>query len=76
MSRKAYEMVPIWEKSNLSLEEAMSYTGLDEKTLRKLSDGIYNSFVLWAGRRRLLKREMLEEYLENEVSAENEENQE
>ena len=47
-----------------------------EKTLRKLSDGIYNSFVLWAGRRRLLKREMLEEYLENEVSAENEENQE
>ena len=76
MSRKAYEMVPIWEKSNLSLEEAMSYTGLDEKTLRKLSDGIYNSFVLWAGRRRLLKCEMLEEYLENEVSAENEENQE
>lgn len=49
---------------------------LDEKTLRKLSDGIYNSFVLWTGRRRLLKREMLEEYLENEVSAENEENQE
>lgn len=49
---------------------------VDEKTLRKLSDGIYNSFVLWAWRRRLLKREMLEEYLENEVSAENEENQE
>ena len=78
--------IPLDRRVYLSLEEAMSYTGLDEKTLRKLSDGIYNSFVLWAGRRRLLKRqnmravqaarEMLEEYLENEVSAENEENQE
>lgn len=68
--------IPLDRRVYLSLEEAMSYTGLDEKTLRKLSDGIYNSFVLWAGRRRLLKREMLEEYLEKEVSAENEENQE
>ena len=54
--------IPLDRRVYLSLEEAMSYTGLDEKTLRKLSDGIYNSFVLWTGRRRLLKREMLEEY--------------
>lgn len=55
--------IPLDRRVYLSFEAAMSYTGPDEKTLRKLSDGIYNSFVLWAGRRRLLKREMLEEYL-------------
>lgn len=76
MKKEKTLTIPLDKRVYLSLEEAMSYTGLDEKTLRKLSDGIYNSFVLWAGRRRLLKREMLEEYLENEVSAENEENQE
>ena len=53
--------IPLDKRVYLSLEEAMSYTGLDEKTLRKLSDGIYNSFVLWAGRRRLLKRQNMRE---------------
>ena len=38
MSRKAYEMVPIWEKSNLSVDEAAAYTGIGTAKLREISD--------------------------------------
>lgn len=68
--------IPVWKKVNLTVEEAAAYTGVGMTKLREISDSDQCEFVLWAGRRRLLKREMLEEYLENEVSAENEENQE
>ena len=30
--------VPIWEKSNLTLEEAAAYSGIGINKLRKLSD--------------------------------------
>ena len=37
MSRKAYEMVPIWEKSNLSVDEAAAYTGIGTARFRTRS---------------------------------------
>ena len=38
--------VPIWEKSNLTLEEAAAYSGIGINKLRTLSDGEHCQFVL------------------------------
>jgi len=37
MSYKTIE-IPIWEKSNLTVEEAAAYTGIGAPKLRELSD--------------------------------------
>lgn len=60
--------VPIWEKSNLSLEEAAAYTGVGIAKLRELSDGSACPFVLWVGKKRLLKRRQLDDYLASSFS--------
>ena len=39
--------VPVWEKSNLTLEEAAAYSGIGINRLRKLSDDERCPFVLW-----------------------------
>lgn len=60
--------VPIWEKSNLTLEEAAAYTGIGTPKLRELTDDKNCPFVLWNGSKRLLKRKKMDEYLEREFS--------
>jgi hypothetical protein len=57
--------VPIWEKSNLTLEEAAAYSGIGINKLRTLSDC---QFVLWIGSKRLIKRRRLDEYLDKAYS--------
>lgn len=54
--------VPIWEKSNLTLEEAAAYSGIGIAKLRKMSDDKNCTFVLWNGTKRLIKRIKLDEY--------------
>lgn len=65
---KQQELVPIWKKSNLSLEEAAAYTGIGVNKLRELSESDSCDFVIWIGRKRLLKRRKLDEYLEKAFS--------
>jgi len=60
--------VPIWEKSNLTLEEAAAYSGIGINKLRKMSDDQRCPFVLWNGTRRLIKRRKLDEYFEKSYS--------
>lgn len=60
--------IPLWEKSNLTLEEAAAYSGVGMNKLRELSDKESCNFVLWVGNKRLLKRRKLDEYLENSYS--------
>jgi hypothetical protein len=57
--------VPLWEKSNLTLEEAAAYSGIGINKLRTISDKEDCEFVLWVGNKRLLKRKRLDEYLDN-----------
>ena len=57
--------VPIWEKSNLTLEEAAAYSGIGINKLRSLSD---YDHVLWVGSKRLIKRRKLDEYTEQMYS--------
>ena len=54
--------VPIWEKSNLTLEEAAAYSGIGKNKLRELSDEKDCLFVLWNGNKRLIKRKELDKF--------------
>lgn len=65
---KMEKNVPIWQKSNLTLEEAAMYTGVGINRLRELSNEKECPFVLWVGNKRLLKRRKLDEYLDNSYS--------
>lgn len=55
--------IPIWEKSNLTLEEAAAYFGIGINKLRELTNAPDCKFVLWCGSKRLIKRKQLDEYL-------------
>lgn len=60
--------VPIWEKSNLTLEEAAAYSGIGINKFRTLTDNEHCQFVLWVGSKRLIKRRKLDEYTEKMFS--------
>ena len=60
--------VPIWEKSNLTLEEASKYFGIGINKLRDLTNDEKCDFVLWCGNKRLIKRKKLEDYLSKSYS--------
>ncbi len=62
------KLVPVWEKTTLTIEEAAAYTGIGENMLREMTLAEDCDFVLWVGSRRLLKRKKLEEYLERTFS--------
>lgn len=60
--------IPIWEKSNLTLEEVAAYSGIGINKLRKLTESEQCSFVLWNGTKRLIKRRKLDEYMDRMYS--------
>ena len=60
--------IPIWEKSNLTLEEAAAYYSIGVNKLRELTNDDRCKFVLWVGNKRLIKRKVFERYLEGVFS--------
>ena len=60
--------IPIWEKSNLTIDEAAAYSGIGQNKLREMSDDDHCNFVLWVGSKRLIKRKKLDEYTEKMYS--------
>lgn len=62
------ENVPVWEKVNLSLEEASAYSGIGINKLRELTNAKDCKFVLWVGNKRLIKRRQFEEFIAKSYS--------
>ena len=60
--------VPIWEKSNLTLEEASAYFGIGVNKLREITDEGDCPYVIWCGSKRLIKRRLFDGYLEKTYS--------
>lgn len=60
--------VPIWEKSNLTIDEAAAYSNIGKNKLRQLTEDEKCQFVLWIGKRRLIKRRKFDEYIEKAYS--------
>ncbi|MBE7006575.1 MAG: transposase [Ruminococcaceae bacterium] len=60
--------VPVWEKANLTLEEAAAYSNIGINRLREISNEQNCPFVLWVGSKRLIKRKPFESFLEKSYS--------
>lgn len=60
--------VPIWEKQNLTIEEAAAYSNIGVKKLRELTADQNCPFVLWIGNRRLIKKQKFDKYVNNSYS--------
>lgn len=60
--------VPIWEKANLTLEEAAAYSGIGINKLRELTNDEDCKFVLWVGSKRLIKRRLFDQFIEQSYS--------
>lgn len=56
--------VPLWHKSNLTIDEAVEYSGIGRERLRKLTSQEECPFVLHIGNRRMIKRRIFDEYIE------------
>lgn len=60
--------VPIWEKQNLTLEEAAAYSNIGINRLRTITNREDCKFVLWVGNKRLVKRRAFDSYIERQYS--------
>lgn len=60
--------IPIWQKSNLSLEEAAAYSGIGVNKLRDITNDESCKFVLWVGNKRLIKRRLFDLFIEQAYS--------
>lgn len=60
--------VPIWEKQNLTIEEAAAYSNIGVKKLRELTADQNCPFVLWIGNRRLIKKKKFDKYVNDSYS--------
>ena len=60
--------VPIGNKANLTIEEAAAYFGIGMNKLRELTEDEQCKFVLFVGTKRLIKRRLFEQYLEQAYS--------
>lgn len=58
-------LVPVQHKCLLTLQEAARYSGLATEELQELISDQGCEFALYAGRLRFIKREKLEEFLDN-----------
>lgn len=62
------ETVPIFEKSNLTIEEAAELFNIGINKIRELTNDDNCKYVLWVGSKRLIKRKLFEAYLETQFS--------
>ncbi|MBD5116101.1 MAG: excisionase family DNA-binding protein [Ruminococcaceae bacterium] len=56
--------VPIWEKLNLTINEAAEYSNIGINRLTELVSNPMCPFVLHVGNKRLIKRKEFEKYIE------------
>ena len=60
--------IPIWEKSNLTVEEAAAYSGIGINKIKEVSNSETCPFVLWVGSKRLIKRKMFDDFIARQYS--------
>lgn len=60
--------IPLWEKTMLTIEECAAYSGIGQSKLRELTDDENCPFILFVGRKRLIKRKQFDEYMEKAYS--------
>lgn len=56
-------VVPIWEKLNLTIEEAAIYSNIGINKIREIIKEQSCPFVLYVGKKQLIKRKLFEQYI-------------
>lgn len=56
--------IPVWEKLNLTVEEASILFNIGTKKLTELTNQEGCKFVIWNGNKRLIKRKQFETFLD------------
>lgn len=56
--------VPIWEKANLTIEEAAEYSNIGINKLYEMTNQPSCPFVLYVGQKKVIKRKEFERYME------------
>lgn len=59
--------VPIWEKSNLTIEEAAEYSNIGQNRISNLLKEPRCPFVLYVGTKKLVKRKEFEKFISGSV---------
>ncbi len=59
--------VPIWEKVNLTIVEASKYSNIGQNKLSELMKAPKCPFVLYVGRKKLVKRKEFEKFINQNV---------
>ena len=57
--------IPLWMKPNLTIREAAIYSGIGEQSLRELVASDDTSFSFYIGKKCLINRRLLDEYIES-----------
>lgn len=60
--------VPIWKKTTLTIKEAAEYSNIGINKIESMLGMPMCPFVLYVGKKRLVKRIPFEEYLRNQIS--------
>ena len=58
----------MWEKANLTLDEAAAYFGIGVHKIREMTNDERCKYVLWVGNKRLIKKKLFEKYLDEQYS--------
>ena len=59
--------VPIWEKVTLTIEEAAEYSNIGINKIREITNNPRCTFVLYVGRKRLIKRKEFEKFIAENI---------
>ena len=62
--------VPIWEKHLLTIDEAALYTNIGQNRIAEMLRKPSCPFVIYVGRKKLVKRTAFEKFLENNIEIE------
>ena len=60
-------IVPVWEKTTLTIREAAEYSNIGINKLESLLSSPKCNFVLYVGRKRLIKRKQFEQLIEKQI---------
>ena len=59
--------IPIWEKMNLTIEEAAEYSNIGINKLNELAKSPMCTFGLYIGKKKLIKRKEFEKFIEKSL---------
>lgn len=61
------EKIPLWEKANLTIEEAAEFSNIGQNKISELLKQPRCPFVLFVGKKKLVKRREFERFLGESV---------